>query len=275
MRSNKYDGQCAVCEQQLPAGRGFRIGFGTDGTTVCPDHRPTPPARGDHDGWHRQPLASLDFETTGVNPREHRIVSFAALNDAGEDLTGVVNPGVAIPDSATEIHGITDADVESAPLSADGLKPVVEWVDQLIESRTGLVVFNAPFDLTLLRAEIDRCELTQPNWDELLVIDPLVIDWAIERGRLGARKLSDVAEYYGIDLDEAHNAQADAAAARDIAIELGARHRDVVTDSLPLLMLQQRYWAAARSTDWNKYALRRGIPLEDPRGWPFDAPDSK
>lgn len=273
MKANKYEGRCATCGQIVKIGLGVRVGFGTEGRTLCAIHQPKPPERGDHYGWHVAPLAALDFESTGVNPREHRIISFAGIADRGDDLEGMVNPGVPIPVASKEVHGISEEDIASAPQSKDGLKPLLDWLDDVIERRIGLVIFNAPYDLTLLRSEVRRLGLREPDWDRLLVIDPLVIDWGIERGRLGPRKLVDVARYYGVDIQKAHDAACDAKAARDVAIEMSARHADVVASSLRLLVPQQRYWAAARSTDWNKYLLSKGRPLEDPRGWPFDSVD--
>ena len=92
------------------------------------------------------------------------------------------------------------------PTSAEALSVVVDWVQVLIERGVGLVVFNAAYDLTMLRAEAGRHGLRQPDWDRLLVVDPLVVDWAIERGGLGPRRLVDVASYYGVPIEDAHDA---------------------------------------------------------------------
>lgn len=228
------------------------------------------PPREDPNAWYRQPLASLDFETTGIDPRADRILSFAALSDVGGDLMGMVNPGVPIPESSADIHGITASDLARAPMSAQALRPVLAWVHDLVQRRIGLVVYNASFDLTLLRAEAERHGLDQPDWDRLLVVDPFVIDWGVDRGRDGQRRLSDVASHYGVRLDKAHDAAHDARAAREIAIAMGTAYPEVVGSSLTMLMAQQRYWIAARTMDWNKRAHELGRGLTIPGlDWPF------
>jgi DNA polymerase III epsilon subunit-like protein len=214
-------------------------------------------------------MASLDFETTGIDPHHDRVLSFALLEEPGVEITGLVDPGVPIPEASAEVHGITGAMLADAPSSADGLTVVVDWVQSLIERQVALVVFNAAYDLTMLRAEAARLGLKQPDWSRLLVVDPFVVDWGIERGALGQRRLIDVASYYDIPLDFAHDATCDARAARAVAVELGARHPHVGTSTLGELMTSQRTWFAARAAKWNAYAALKGRPLDDPYGWPL------
>lgn len=218
-------------------------------------------------GWHRSPLASLDFETTGVDPHTDRVLSYALLDEPGFEISGFVDPGVPIPEASARVHGITSAMVAGAPSPAEALAVVVDWVQSLVDRGVGLVVFNAAFDLTMLRAEADRHRLAQPDWPRLLVIDPFVVDWGIERGR--SRRLVDVAEAYGIEVDHAHDAGCDARAAREVAVAQAARHPEVGAASLRELMVSQRHWFAARAHDWNVYAQLAGRRPDDPDGWPL------
>jgi DNA polymerase III epsilon subunit-like protein len=227
------------------------------------------PDRGRHDGWHRVPLASLDFETTGVDPFHDRVLSYALLGEPGTEITGLVNPGVPIPQASCDVHGITEAMLADAPPSAEGLAVVVDWVQSLVDRQVGLVVYNAAYDLTMLRAEALRLGLTQPDWSRLLVVDPFVVDWGIERGALGQRRLIDVASYYGIPIDNAHDATCDARAARDVAVELGARHVQIGATTLLELMVDQRTWHTERALEWNAYAVMKGRPADDIGGWPL------
>lgn len=269
MRPNRFDGLCAACAVHVGAGAGRLTGTPGAWRTWCLACSPRPPERADHDGWHRLPLASLDLETTGTDPQSDRVVSYALLDEPGFEITGLVRPGVPVPEAAAAVHGITDAVLRDAPTAAEALPVVLDWLQTLVERRVGLVVYNACYDLTLLRAEALRHGLAQPDWARLLVVDPYVVDWGVERGGLGRRRLGDVAAYYGITLDGAHDATCDAVAARQVAVELAARHADVGTLDLEQLMVRQRTWFAERAEDWNAYARRVGRDLDDPAGWPL------
>jgi DNA polymerase III epsilon subunit-like protein len=271
VRINKYAGVCAVCGIAVAIGLGKLVGLPGSWRTLCQSCSPTPPERGFHDGWHRVPLASLDFETTGVDPLTDRVLSYALLGDRGGEVSGLINPGVPIPAGAAAVHGLTAEALIGAPRPEVALAVVIDWVQDLIDRGVGLVVFNAAYDLTMLRAEASRAGLPQPDWDRLLVVDPFVIDWGIERGGLGPRRLTDVSAYYRVSLDNAHDATADARAARDVAYEIGLRHPGVAMSSLVELMQRQREWYAARAEDWNAYARRVGRSLDDPHGWPLAA----
>lgn len=218
-----------------------------------------------HEGWHRRPLASLDFEATGVDPHHDRILSYALLTgDEGVEV-GLIDPGVPVPPESADVHGITDAMLAGAPSSAEGLAVVVDWVQSLVERQVGLVVFNASYDLTMLRAEADRHGLTQPDWSRLLVVDPFVVDWGVDRK---TRPLVDVASAFGIDIERAHDALCDARAALDVAVELGTRHLHIGATTILELMVDQRTWHTERALEWNAYAARKGRPV-DHGGWPL------
>src|SRR5215510_4241090 len=63
---------------------------------------------------------ALDTETTGLDARVARIVEIATLKLRGEHIIAdesfqrLVNPGIAVPPSSSAIHGLTDADLQSA-----------------------------------------------------------------------------------------------------------------------------------------------------------------
>lgn len=62
----------------------------------------------------------FDLETTGFSAERDRIVEIGALRcDASGKVISkyhqMVNPEIPIPPRATEVHGITDADVSSCP----------------------------------------------------------------------------------------------------------------------------------------------------------------
>lgn len=70
-----------------------------------------------------RPLVVFDVEATGLNKRMDRIVAIALVRyeplGTAEQINYLLNPGVPIPEEATAIHGISDADVRDAPTFAD------------------------------------------------------------------------------------------------------------------------------------------------------------
>jgi len=99
------------------------------------------------------PVAVLDFETTGLTPGGDRVVEVSVVRvDPGGGpprlvLDSLVNP--ERPMGATEVHGIRDADVRSAPRFH-------EIADELVRATAGCVVaaYNAYFDMRFLEFEL-------------------------------------------------------------------------------------------------------------------------
>jgi DNA polymerase III subunit epsilon len=71
----------------------------------------------------QRPLAFFDLETTGTRIGRDRIVQIGIVrlhaNGERERYQTLVNPGIPIPEEATAVHGITDADVADAPSLED------------------------------------------------------------------------------------------------------------------------------------------------------------
>ncbi|MDY5784757.1 MULTISPECIES: 3'-5' exonuclease [unclassified Corynebacterium] len=159
-------------------------------------------------------MLSFDLETTSANPAEARIVTSALVRIDGSEVSAtetLADPGVEIPAGAAAVHGITTekARAEGRPHD-EVLRETVEAIYQGWEDGLTLIVFNAPYDLSVLRALTGDFTVTGP------VYDPLVIDRARDRRR-GKRTLGDMSAHYGVRLDNAHEATSDAMAAARIA----------------------------------------------------------
>lgn len=195
--------------------------------------------------WANSPIAVFDLETTGLDHRKSRIVTAcAALIDSdgtiiGNDIEWLANPGIEIPIEASNVHGIT---TEIARARGRELKEVVgEIVDTLrgyFDAGIPVVAYNAPYDFTILRNHAQLFGLAWPS--ELTpIIDPLVIDKKLDRYRSGKRRLEIVAAHYGVKLDDAHNATADAVAAGHIAQALAKKYaRELPATAAELHQLQ-------------------------------------
>lgn len=212
-------------------------------------------------GWHTEPLIGFDLETTGTDPAEARIVTAAVVETAGGEPVGrwswLADPGVPVPAEATAVHGITG---ERA--AAEG-RPAREVVAEIASSLAGqwalgrpVVAYNAVFDLSLLAAELRRYGL--PPLDPGPVIDPLTMDRAVDRYRKGRRTLGAVCEEYGVVLDGAHEAGADALAAVRVARAIAERHPRIAKVGLGELHRNQERWYGEWAEGYQAWLRRKG-----------------
>ncbi|MCA1809680.1 MAG: 3'-5' exonuclease [Lentisphaerae bacterium] len=172
-----------------------------------------------------RPLAVLDIESTGLNPRLDRIVELAiikVLPDGGrEERVNRFNPGMPIPAEVTAIHNITDADVAEAPAFADLAPELWVFLDGCDLAGFGV----ARFDLPMLREEFNRCGMTL-NEDGRRVLDAQAIFHKKEPRNLTAA----LAFYCGVDHPDAHGAMADTEAALKVLAAQLLRYEDLPSD---------------------------------------------
>ncbi|GAA1365532.1 3'-5' exonuclease [Streptomyces beijiangensis] len=212
--------------------------------------------------WHRKTLVGFDLETTGTEPSEARIVTAAVVEvldgEPVRRLEWLADPGVPIPDEAAEIHGIT---TERAAAEGRPVREVAAEIARVLGDYWArgvpVVAYNAAFDLTLLDAELRRHGLP-PLAGATPVLDPLTIDRAVDKYRKGKRTLEASCAEYGVVLDGAHEAGADALAAVRVAVAIAERHRQVGETDLTELHGQQVRWYAAWATDFQSFLRRKG-----------------
>ncbi|WP_328874537.1 3'-5' exonuclease [Streptomyces sp. NBC_00287] len=234
-------------------------------------------------GWHRELLIGFDLETTGTDPCEARIVTGAVIEVRGGQPLGrrewLADPGVEIPADAVAVHGISNerAATEGRPADqvADAIADVLAgyW-------KTGVpvVAYNAAFDLSLLSAELRRYGL--PSLRDRLggvepapVVDPYTIDRWVDRYRRGKRNLEAVCAEYGVPLDSAHDASADALAAARLACAIADRHPKIASLGPAELHLRQIAWYAEWAADFQNFLRRKGDPEAVVDGvWPLREP---
>src|SRR5580693_6024757 len=104
-----------------------------------------------------RPLCFLDLETTGTTPEVDRILELAwmAVHPDGrvKRYRTLVNPEMPIPEEASAVHGIRDADVKDAPkfreIAPEIARFLLHW---------DIAGYNVRrFDLKLLAIEFGRC----------------------------------------------------------------------------------------------------------------------
>ncbi len=219
-------------------------------------------------------LAVFDLETTGVDVSTARIVTahVGVIDASGaplESWSWLADPGVEIPAGATAVHGITTerARAEGRP-AAEVVAELVDALRTLLARPLPLVVYNAPYDLSLLRHEARRHGV-EPLADPAPVVDPLVIDKAVDRYRKGKRTLEAAAAHYGVVLTGAHDAAADAIAAGRVAQALARKHEAALPDDLAALHGAQMSWHDQQCDSFEDYMRReRDHRFTADRGWP-------
>lgn len=219
-------------------------------------------------------LGVFDLETTGIDVRTSRIVS-ANVSVIGADgavlerSDWLADPGIEIPPQASAVHGITTerARAEGRP-AAEVIAAIIAGIRAIFDRGLALTVYNAPYDLSLLHHEAVRYGL-RPLDDPSPIIDPLVIDKAIDRYRKGKRTLEAAAVVYGVDLTDAHDAGADAIAAGRVAQAIAVRHGVELDIPARELHRQQAEWSAQQSASFAEYMRRTHNPdFVETTGWP-------
>jgi DNA polymerase-3 subunit epsilon len=159
----------------------------------------------------------MDCETTGLNVALDRIVSLATVRIHGtrllpsETLDLLVNPGQAIPQATSDIHGITDAMVFDQPSLAQ------QWPRIEAALRDCVVVgHNIGFDLTLLEVELRRAGI---RWQRPLSLCTVQLAAALEP-KLQDLNLEALARTYGIAVGGRHTALGDALLTADLYLHL-------------------------------------------------------
>ena len=168
------------------------------------------------------PIAVFDFETTGLTPGVDRVVEVSVVRiDPGKKprlvLDTLVNPMRRM--GASEIHGITDADVVNAPRFSDLAGDLMEAIHGCV-----LAAYNVYFDIKFLNFELQNTGVFHdPPHFCLMYLRPML--------GLGDRcKLEDACRVQGIELTGCHVAAHDALASgelfrryQEIALNKGIR----------------------------------------------------
>lgn len=222
--------------------------------------------------YYHQALMSLDTETTGVNPFHCAVVTCNITYDYpdGRDqyiCDWLINPGIPIPQGASEVHGITTEYAEAYGMPPEvGLTSIAEHLMRWEEQNLPLVVFNASYDITLLIEEFKRnniyCNCKFDN-----VIDPLVLDKQLDKYRKGKRKLVDMSKHYGVTLNNAHSADADSSASVQIARILGQTFK--IDSPLEEVFQKQKEFKYEQAESLEKYFRKENPKAVVSREWPY------
>ena len=167
----------------------------------------------------------VDIETTGLDPKNDRIVSvalirsdFEKLRENPNDLNGVtmdavINPQCHIPKAASRIHGITNNDVaDKSPFSEDA-----QEMRDFIGDRP-IIAHNVSFDKRFLNAEFKRAGVKTLARNRSYCTMRRFQEF--NGGRRKGSNLNDVVQILGVEKRKKtiHNAIEDARLAWKVAI---------------------------------------------------------
>ena len=105
----------------------------------------------------------LDTETTGLSTAQgHRIIEIGAIELVNRRLTGrefhrFLNPERDIDEGAERVHGISRADLETAPLFHEVADELLNFIND-----AELVIHNAEFDVGFLEHELRLMKHPRP-----------------------------------------------------------------------------------------------------------------
>lgn len=173
----------------------------------------------------KKPIIFFDLETTGVSITRDRIVeiSMIKLMPNGEERmrTLRVNPEMHIPEEATAVHHITDADVADKPT----FKAIAK---DLAQSFIGCDIagFNSnKFDIPMLSEEFGRAGVSFDFSKARFVDVQTIFHKKEQRTLVAAYKF-----YCGKNLDDAHSATADTRATYEVLLAQLERYDDLPND---------------------------------------------
>ena len=154
----------------------------------------------------------IDTETTGLDPRNARVVEIAAVRLAHGRIDqatfrSLVRPGEPIPQSATAIHGIDDATVADAPAFADIWPQFSEFAGDSV-----VIGHALGFDIAVLKRECERCGQTfapRRTLDTRLLAEVAAPD-------LASYTIESLSLWLGVEVTERHSALGDAMTAARI-----------------------------------------------------------
>jgi DNA polymerase III subunit epsilon len=162
-------------------------------------------------------FAVLDLETSGGSPRLGAgITEIGVVKVRGGEVIGTfqsfVDPGHALPEFITQLTGISDEMLISAPFVDEILPTLFEFLGSAEE--TVVVAHNSPFDLSFLKAAAKTHEI---QWPEYLTVDTARLARAVlDRDEVVNCKLSTLASFFGATTSPTHRALDDAMATVDV-----------------------------------------------------------
>jgi DNA polymerase-3 subunit epsilon/CBS domain-containing protein len=159
----------------------------------------------------------IDTETTGLDPKQARLIEIGAIRldgerlDPSETLSVLVRPDIPVPASATAIHGIDDAMLAKA----ENFAVIGPQLARFLRGRP-LIGHSIGFDLAVFGKAHAQAGL---SWAAPLALDTRLLA-QIVMPSLANYSLEALASLFGLSLDDRHRALADARLTGEIFLKL-------------------------------------------------------
>ncbi len=172
--------------------------------------------------------AVVDIETTGTDPKVDRIIQIGCVLIRNGRLINRfatdINPGKKIPKQIQNLTHITNSRVQKAPYFED-----VAFIIADLLADTVFVAHNIFFDYQFLNAELKRCGVLPLEIPGIDTVELAQIFLPEE----SSFRLSDLAESFGLQHDNPHQADSDAEVTAALLLYIEAIMRQ-----LPLVTLK-------------------------------------
>jgi DNA polymerase III subunit epsilon len=191
----------------------------------------------------------IDCETTGLDPKEDRIIEFAVmlfdLNEIYSTLESLIDPERPISEASIAIHHITPEMVANKPKIESFLPEIIA----LIKNHT-IIGHGVGFDIELIANAADRQGIPH-TLRKNKVLDTLRM--ARLYGDCPVNSLEQLRKHFNIPMEGAHRAMNDVVVNREVFRHLGKRYKTT----------RQLFDALS------KPILMKTIPLGKHKGRPF------
>lgn len=154
---------------------------------------------------HKEQFICIDCETTGLDPKQDRIIEVAAmrfsLTDTYDTFESLVDPECLIPETSIAIHKISADMVVGKPTIASILPSLLQMV-----GNSTIVGHGVGFDIEVISAAADRlgipCTLRKNPFLDTLRLARLY-------GDSPTNSLDQLRRHFNIPLEGAHRAMSD------------------------------------------------------------------
>ncbi|NLM07260.1 MAG: PolC-type DNA polymerase III, partial [Tissierellia bacterium] len=156
----------------------------------------------------------FDFETTGLTPKNSKIIEIGAVKVINGDIVDyfseLINPSEQISEFTTKLTSITNEMLEGKPSIEEILPKFIDFIGESV-----LVGHNVKFDMGFLRfnANEQGIEITNPSMDTLLFSRRLYPE-------LGRHTLDSICKHLKVNLEQHHRAIDDSKATAEIFLKM-------------------------------------------------------